>query len=471
MSAQPSRYANYWPANVKRALAILIGLLLLVAAAAWGYWTYRQHRSYQTPIPIEAKSVIRISVDALSVDLAWNVLWNRSYYQGKAHEKPMEFNRETLSQTGISVPANVFLYQLDSAATDASPALYFGSVPLADTAEFSNWLTKQSTLIVQRDTLGKFAYSDHVLAVYDANNVFFAVSPQKIASTLPVIRKKIDALMTSDAWSAVSESPFRDIQKSSGHIVIRGEQEAAIKFKKGRILFSFTHTLENPPTSGVIEPRFPESNTASLWIAGIPSFLAGKPIEIGPYTLLGDSLLEHYQGNLIAEWKGTVKQQDTVISYDYDEDFTMHEREELVEKSVPEVYLSIAADDGLLAYLQTQGMLGPQGVNRDAMPLYQLYISAIPGGFLQFHTADRYSEIPAQHAANDRVLYLRINFGRMDPASLSPMFTPYIQLFDHLEVSGRRTGEGNVSTQGTLRMHNTQINSLIQLVNALKSAS
>src|SRR5690606_21428406 len=99
--------------------------------------------------------------------------------------------------------------------------------------------------------------------------------------------------------------------------------------------------LGNPPTSGVIEPRFPESNTASLWIAGIPSFLAGKPIKIGPYTLLGDSLLEHYQGNLIAEWKGTVKQQDTVISYDYDEDFTMHEREELVEKSVPEVYLSI----------------------------------------------------------------------------------------------------------------------------------
>ncbi len=454
---------------MKRILFIVTGFLLLVVAAAWGYWAYRQYRSYQTPIPTEAPSIVRIGVDALLLDLVWNALWNGAYYRGEQHHTPTGFSRETWSQTGIAVPANIFLYQLGSSADDASSDVYFGSVPLTDSSEFSKWLSEQPTLHVQQDTLGKFIHSDYIVATYDAERAFFALSPKKITSALPLIREKTHALMTSGKWSTVGESRFGNIRKAGGHIAVIGDHQTAIEFKNGQIWFSIVHTLKNPSVAEAGRPQFPDSNTASLWIAGVPSFLAGKSFEIGPYTLHGDSLLKYDKGNLMMEWKGTVTQQDTVISYDYDADFTMLEREELIEKSVPEIYLSIAANDGLLGYLHTQGVVDAQGLSPEAMPLYRVGVSHVDNNFLQLHTADHYSDIPKQRQATDDVLYLRVNFGRMDTASVSPALTPYIKLFDYLEASGHRTSKEKATTQGALRMRNTQINSLMQLVNALES--
>lgn len=452
---------------MKQIFFIVTGFLLLVIAVAWGYEAYRQHRSYQTPIPTKASAVVRIGVDALLVKLAWNALWNGDYYRDE-QGKPVEFDRDTWSQSGMVIPANLFLYQLISSAHDATAGVYFGSVPLTDSAEFSKWLGGQPTLLVEQDTLGTFAHSEYILAGYDADRVFFALSPQKITPALPLIREKIHALMTSPEWTAVGKGPFQDIRKLSGHIAMTGEYRTAIEFKNGRVLFSVVHALENPSVAEAGRPQFPDSNTASLWIAGVPSFLAGKLFEIGPYTWHGDSLLKYDNGNLMMEWKGTVIQQDTVISYDYDDDFVMQERKELIEQSVPEIYLSMAASEGLLDYLRTQGIVDPQGLSREAMPLYHVGISAIDGDFLQLHTADHYSDIPKQRPATDDALYLRVNFGRMDSTSISSVFTPYIQLFDYLEASGQRTDEKKVTTHGVLRMRNTRINGLMQLVNAVE---
>lgn len=455
---------------MKRILLIVTGLLLLIVTATWAYWAYRQYRSYQTPIPAEASSIIRIGVDVLTVDLAWNALWNRDYYHENQPDKPTGFDRETWSHTGIAVPANIFLYQLNRSEQDATAEVYFGSLPLTDSSEFSRWLSEQPTLRVEQDSLGTFVYSEYVLAEYDANRVFFALSPKKIASALPGIRKSVHALMTSNTRSTVSEGRFPGIRKSSGHVAVMGEHPTTIEFKNGRIVFSVIHALGNPSTAEAVKPQFPDSNTASLWIAGIPYSLANKTFEIGPYTLHGDSLLKYDQGNLIMEWKGSVTQQDTIIGYDYDEDFNMLERKEVVEKPVPEIYLSIAAKEGLLNYLHAQRILDPQGLNKEVMPLYQVGVTLVPGGFLQFYTADHYSDIPEQRSATSDALYLRVNFGSMDTTSISSAFTPYLRYFDYLEASGQRIDGGKIATKGTLRMRNAQINSLTQLVSALQSA-
>lgn len=455
---------------MKRVLFIVTGVLLLVIAAAWGYWAYRQHRSYRTPIPTDASSVVRIGVDVLLVDLAWNALWNGAYYRGNQPDKPIGFNRDTWSHTGIAVPANIFLYQLHSPAQEATSNVYFGSVPLTDSSKFSKWLSEQPTLLVKQDTLGKFAHSDYILAEYGANRVFFALSLKKIVSALPEIRKKTHALMTSSEWSTANEARFHDVRTSSGHVVVIDEHQTTIEFKNGQVLFSVVHALKNQSVAETGKPQFPDTNTASLWIAGIPFSLAGKTFEIGPYTLHGDSLLKYDKGGLIMEWKGTVTQQDTVIGYDYDEDFNMQERKEVIEKAVPEIYLSIAANEGLLHYLQTQGILNPRGLSKEAMPLYQVNVDSGPGGFLQFYTADHDSDIPEQRNATRDVLHLRVNFERMDTASISPAFAPYIRHFDYLEASGRRMDGEKVCTKGILCMRNAQINSLAQLVNVLQNA-
>src|SRR5690606_33565554 len=142
--------------------------------------------------------------------------------------------------------------------------------------KFSRWLGEQPNLLVQRDTLGPFAHSEYILAAYDADRVFFAVSPQKITQALPLIREKVGALMISPEWTRVGEGRFQDIRKSSAHVAVIGEYQTAIEFKNGRIVLSVEDTLKNLPIAQAGLPQFADSNAASLWIAGLPPFLAGK---------------------------------------------------------------------------------------------------------------------------------------------------------------------------------------------------
>ena len=414
--------------------------------------------------------MVRIGVDALLVDVAWNALWNRTYYSGEQTEDPLEFSRNSWSQTGIIAPANVFLYQLDLSAQGVPTEVYFGSLPLTDSAEFAKWAHTQPVLHIQQDTLGTFLYSEYILAVYDANRVYLALSPQKNTSARSAIRKATHTLMASEQWTTVEESSFRDIRKLNGDLVSMGTQQTTIEFKNGQIRFSLVHPLPHRSVANAGIPQFPASNTASFWMAGLPSFLAGKTFQLGPFVLAGDSLLKYDRGNLMLEWKGTVMQQDTVISYDYDDNFEMQERKALIEKPAPEVYLSIAASNGLSDYLRAEGILTAQGVSREVMPLYQIGVNHVNRNFLQLHTAPVSSAIPKQGSATDDFLYLRVRFEQIDSTVVSPLLTPYLQLFDTLEATGKRVdGAESGNTFGTLFMCNTRINSLVQLVNTLEN--
>ncbi len=444
----------------------MAGFVLLATAAAWGYWTYRQYRSYQTPIPKAATSIIRVSVDALAMDLAWNTLWNGRYYREKQRDGATGFDREVFAQTGMAIPANIFLYQLDS-SDDISPYLYFGSVPLTDTSVFSNWLNGLAQIHVNQDGLGKFAYSEHLLIVHDADHAFFAISPKPFASTLPTVRKRAYALMTSDEWVSVGKSPLHGIRKLPGHVAAIGEMQTSIQFKSGEARFSVKYAPDTLPAPAGDMPEFPSSNTASLWIANASwLFPKDRPLKAGPYIWQRDDLQKYGKGELLMEWKGTVLQQDTVVDYDYDEDFNMSERQEIIEKPVPDLSLSIAADSSLDNYLQNQGILDTPGhsISREVLPLYRVHVSPVSEGYMQFHTANRHTELPKRLPADGNIFYLRINFGNMDLSSVAPFIGSYAALADYMEASGRVTKDNKVSIHGKLRMHDTRINSLIQLV-------
>src|SRR5690606_11992893 len=119
-------------------------------------------------------------------------------------------------------------------------------------------------------------------------------------------------------------------------------------------------------------PHFADSNAVSLWIQdSLTGFLSGRQFDIGGHALHGDSLLYHYKGHIVLEWKGTVIQQDTIVNFDYDDNFELVETQEVVDKSVPEIYCSVLADAGLTDYLCAQEVLETPGstISREVVPL------------------------------------------------------------------------------------------------------
>ena len=452
---------------MRRVISIIAGIVLLVAAAGWSYLAYRQYRSYQTLIPWAATSVIRIQVDALATDIAWNALWNADHYRGSPLEGRVGVGRKSWNRMGIAIPANVFLYQIDHPQSAAFPDVFFGSLPLADSAAFAGWLASESGMQVRQDTLGTVALSEQAVIRFKAQEVLFALSPARAAKDLHLLTGVLDTLLLPRASVPVSESPFSEIQHRDGHLCILGKYDAAVDFKKGAVLFSVRRETDPALAAGGHSPHFADSNAASLWFQGpLNGLLSGRQFHIGTHTLHGDSLLSHYRGRMVMEWRGTVIQQDTVIGYDYDENFNMIERQEVVERRIPAIYLSLLADTGLRHYLQTQEILNAtgNGINRDVFPLFQVGVGQLDDGYLRFHTAPSADAPPEADRGGHGRFHLSVNFSKMNMQEIAPLAAPFIQRFDRLEAHGQTAADRQQRIRGKLLMKDQRINSLVQLL-------
>src|SRR5690606_2717345 len=112
---------------IKRVIISVLAVLLLIVAGCWGYWTYRQHRAAQTPVPRDATSLVRIHVDGIIRDIAWNALSNGTAFRDTAAAHPA-FRTKQLQKLRMPIPASVFLYQVDHPMRSEFPNIYFGSL-------------------------------------------------------------------------------------------------------------------------------------------------------------------------------------------------------------------------------------------------------------------------------------------------------------------------------------------------------
>ena len=440
---------------MKRALIIFFGILLLAVALGWGFWTYRQHVSYDTLIPKNANLVVKVNVDALLTDIAWNALWNRDYYSEIRDDAQSRFDRKRLKRLGVTIPANAFLYRIDGIKS-----CYFGTLNVEDTTALHH---------VLREGLGMD------MAAHSENRVAFAIpaipnSPVDTSQVLTVLEELVQGIN----MVPVSESDFKTLQTTiNGHFAFMGNGvSGAIHCKNGRMLFStqIQTVLPNAATTPQ-RPDFPADNTISFWLNTDLDGLLGKQVyRIGTHSLYGDTLLNHYQGSLAFEWRGTTMQQDTVITYDYNDDFELVEQVELIEKQVPELSLTIRADTaGLGNYLRTQNFLDAAGtrLNRAIFPLYQVAVSHTDSHTLLFHTTGAPVSLSALVDSVDERCYISIDFVKIAGQGLSPLLTTPIQSLKRFEAVGRAITPDQVAIQGELSMSNPRINGFIQLMGIL----
>lgn len=456
---------------VKRLLSVAIGTILLIVAVCWGYWMYRQYQANQTPIPRDATSVIRIHVDGLIRDIAWNALWNRTDEQETTEQRSTVFQLKQWKQLGIQIPASLYIYQVDHARSKASPDVYFGSVVVDDSAAFTTWLHEKLGMKISHGAKHAMASSGHALVVIQSERALFALSPTELQADLTSLADLlVTGLPQHSDHVPVSESAFHEIVHDSGQISGRGTSQFSIDFKKGRVAVNSWHHVADVPGRLENTPHFADSNTASLWAQGVfTTFLAGKSFNLGDHVLHGDSLLAHGNGPLAMEWKDTVTQQDTVVNFEYDDNFELVETQEFVDKSVPEIYFSIRADTGLTDYLRAQGILDTPGntIDRDVLPLFRLGVSTLPSGYVQFHTASAPLVPPTLSDRPPALLYLLVDFNKLQLPDVPTDFVPYLQAMDRFELSGLPISANEVSVRGTLRMKDPRVHSFVQLLRLL----
>ena len=459
-------------AIVKRIILIALAILLLLVAAGWGYWTYRQYRAGQTMIPRDATSVVRVHVDGILRDIAWNALRHGTSYRDTAASHPA-FRTKMLQDLHMPIPASVFLYQVGHGSRNEFPDVYFGSLAVDDSTGMAAWLHDNLGMDITAAPQGTVASSSHALVVIQPGRALLALSPKKLGSGDAGNEALVDVLIgILDAHGgslAITDSPFADILADDGQLAGRGSRAFSIGFEAGKITFSAPNALAHPLSQLQPTPHFADSNAVSLWVQdSLTGFLAGRSFDIGGHKLQGDSLLRHYGGRMAMEWKGTVMQQDTVVNFDYDDNFELVETQEIMEKPVPEVYWSLQADTALMSYLQGRGIVEESGsaVTREAFPLYKMGASPLPTGYLQFHTAPTQQALPAPTDDGEPLsFYLRINFNRLQIPDLPARLAPLMQAANLLEVSAGQPASAHGATMhGTLQLKDGQLHSLVQLL-------
>lgn len=449
----------------KRVLFTTLGFLLLITAACWGYWSYRQFRSFQTTIPRETTSLVRVHVDGIVRDVTWNMLWNRAH----APEGEQSIRFDTWKPMGIRIPANLFLYQVDHPLSDKFPDAYFGSVAVDNPTALIEWLRNRPGMEIGNSEYGTMASSERVLVVIQSQRALFALLPTKPKAGISLLADVLVNILQHYGGSvAVGKSDLRAIMHDNGQVCSRGSYLFSINFKSGMITFNSLYNMGYTPDGLASTPHFDDSNAASLWIQGSPaSLLQGRQFDIGGHTLHGDSLLMHYNGHLTLEWKGIVNQSDTIVNYDYNDDFELIEVEEIIDKQVPEIYCSISADTALIDYLHGRGILQQPNniVATNVFPLFQINVHPLPSGYVQLHTADRMHALPERSSLRrDDILYLRADFNKLPIPDQSTIFTHCIQAVDLLELSGQPATGNCMVIQGTLHMKNPKLHSITQLM-------
>ncbi|MGV3762904.1 hypothetical protein [Parapedobacter sp.] len=457
----------------KRLLFAALGFILLAAATCWGYWSYRQYRAGQTPIPRNATSVVRVHVDGLIRDIAWNALWNGAADRDTMAQAPAEFSLKAWKQLGIRIPANIFLYQVEHALASQFPSVHFGSLVVDDSTAFTKWLREKLGMEISSSKHGTIARSARALVVVQSTRALFALSPTVPRADLTALTEILaNVLQQQGGQVAVSKSDFSEIIYDSGQVSGSGTHRFSIDFRKGSIAFNGSFETDYLPDRQEKTPHFADSNAVSLWIQERPAaFISGRQWDFGGYTLHGDRLLGYSKGPIIMEWKGTVTQQDTIVEFEYDDNFELVEIQRVVNKSVPEIYCSVLARTGLTDYLQAQGVLdtSTHTINRNALPLFRLGVSTLPSGYVQFHTARGPHPLPTPSNRSNELLYLRVNFDRLTQPGLPAGLAPYLQTMDLLELSGKPVTANKVGVHGTLYMKDGRRHSLIQLLTIHKN--
>ncbi len=122
----------------------------------------------------------------------------------------------------------------------------------------------------------------------------------------------------------VAQSPLSAIKEQEGHITFTdGNCKGHLDFEKGEINFTALIPVEGWMMNAKAQHRKPaEQSALFMWCYALPeSLFRHKSFTAGPVTLYGDSLLATGLKGFELEITEPVVQQDSVVTYDYNDDF------------------------------------------------------------------------------------------------------------------------------------------------------
>lgn len=448
---------------MKKFFKITAAILVLLLIFFVGTFKYRQFNANRVLIPANASSLIKINTDEIYKSIGLNMIANLGYYL-KSGEKKSSSGVDTKKfDSGLDIPASLYFYTIAGKSKD----LLFTRFSIKDSTAFKNFITKTLSLNPVKN-IGKRVY--FTMSKDNRLTIFYNKTSAALSFSLRTedSEQALLDILNEKNFINVNESNFSDVNKYNDHILLFTDQEniAKLNFNTGSINVNYEFTTKvlipaEKPTSRVFSPE----STMSLWLNAKLEKTENKLLKLKDFSLERDSILKYYHGYLDAEWTNSTQQVDSVITYDYNDDFEKVEKISLQKHSVPNLSVNVAAHaSGLKHYLQQQNFIIADGnvVNKAVFPLYKLFVSNEKEN-LVFST-QKNQKLNFKSEQTSDFFHLNVNFTKLNQQISLPFITNQAKSLKTLEVKGKSIGNNKVRIEGEFKFNNTDINALYQLL-------
>ncbi|MCL5246476.1 hypothetical protein M4I21_11690 [Cellulophaga sp. 20_2_10] len=452
-------------------------MIILLGIVYWGYKFVNNTSSLIGVVHKNADAVVKIDLHGIKETLVLDALSAPKFYYDNISFSSSKKEKDSTVEKGINLkPYTAVLYTLKNVKNTI-----FTTLPIENTADFNayvkEYVTKKKGVIqIAEGYTYAVLEKSKVSIAWNTKNLAIAAAPDKIdISKITAVFK--DVLVDEKLITDKSNSLIQKLKSIKDHIAyVKGASVIGLNFEDGKLavagqlevdkssVFSNEIIVNSLPDASLqmyIDYSFADDNHKKDFISTFKnsSFLQKSNLQV-------DSIAKYSTGFFSLAIDGKTKQQDTIITYAYDDNFNKVEEKTVQEKEAPKMFVNLGVNkDGFPAYLQTQGTI-EQGVFT-ALPIYNFYVSSTATTSL-FATAKKAPKTEVFKSAN--FLDITANFSKLNRDISFPKSGVLFGLLNTLDVKANLVKQGVVGLEGSLSAKREDINIITQLFFGLENA-
>lgn len=440
--------------SFKSILLIFTVIALLLLISVYSYFKFRDYSAYRNVIHADASFIIKIDADKIYSTLFFDYLSNPSYYRTRNSNGP---------ESGLAIPGHVFIYTVRS----KSDLSYFCSLPIADLALLKKFIKLRLGIENfkregQGITLGT-SKDGKLIVAFNGETFALAYSFQKEG-----VNDVLTDLLNKNNLLAESDAKIAGLKRVNAHLAYTFEGfSGAGEFKDGMIHVKGDFNFKDLHAGGnAFKHREFDKNAAiKMWLhAQISLSKPHAEIQLKEHRISPDSLLKYYNGYFDAEFAGAVNQIDTVLTYEYNDDFEKEEIKRARVVKVPGLSGTFCTKSERLShYLLKERILRFNGViSKQVFPLYTLYGKSNAGAFMLSTDKDR--GLPALSQKSPYFFYLGMNFKMLEAQRQFPSLERHIKPLSSMWIKALKAGAEKNQFEMAINFKLKNINALTQLL-------
>ncbi|RPD95965.1 hypothetical protein EGM88_10875 [Aureibaculum marinum] len=316
-------------------LAVFVGVMYL--------WRYKQSQIFEKRVPSFATKVINVNLRQIENQLLFDFLANPIVYIKSRKKKDSIKKTNTFLTKGVRIPKNILFY---TNSEELKNNWFSSVIYLSNTPKFSAYLLEEK---FKKEEVGDFVF-------YKKDKVILAIKNEQLIIALnfrkPSIEPSIFELLFNNQnflnKNATELKPIvnsqRDVSFSFGDDFLEAWFSKGTLTIKGRLSSNLfiVNSNDRINKNGIVSYAGKINKNNQLF----KQFYADRKDKFNELTHLSlDSIISKWNGKISMNITAIDQKIDTIVSYEYDDDFNKVEKKVIQKQNIPTLALKLGQEN------------------------------------------------------------------------------------------------------------------------------